>query len=114
MNIEVETLNEPFVLAISLDKASEEPLHQQISEPLRTMILNNELNPGQLLEDEVGMAKRLDTSRTTVRRAFQNLADLWASQFAKRWQIGQQAFVKFLQALAPILSQRNEPRLTLA
>lgn len=75
MNIEVETLNEPFVLAISLDKASEEPLHQQISEPLRTMILNNELNPGQLLEDEVGMAKRLDTSRTTVRRAFQNLAD---------------------------------------
>lgn len=74
VNIEVETLNEPFVLAISLDKASEEPLHQQISEPLRTMILNNELNPGQLLEDEVGMAKRLDTSHYGTPR-LQNLAD---------------------------------------
>ncbi len=45
MNIEVETLNEPFVLAISLDKVSEEPLHQQISDPLRTKIFNNEFSP---------------------------------------------------------------------
>ncbi len=45
MNIEVETLNEPFVLAISLAKVSEEPLHQQISDPLRTTIFNNEFSP---------------------------------------------------------------------
>ncbi len=63
------------MLAISLDKDSEEPLHQQISEPIRTMILNNEITPGQLLEDEVSMAERLETSPTTVRRAFQNLAN---------------------------------------
>ncbi len=75
MNTETKTLDEPFVLAISLDQDSEEPLDLQISEPIRAMILNKELAPGQILEDEVTMAERLEISRTTVRRAFQNLTD---------------------------------------
>lgn len=65
--------DEPFILELSLDKDSPAPLYSQIAAPLEEAILSGRLEPGQLIEDEVSMAKRLKVSRPTTRRA---LADL--------------------------------------
>lgn len=68
-----ETIDEPFVLNVVLDKDSSTPLYGQIATPLEEAILSGQLKPGQLLEDEVSMAKRLQVSRPTTRRAMQDL-----------------------------------------
>lgn len=44
VNTEVEALNESFTLAISMDNDSEEPLHQHISGPIQTMVVDNRLD----------------------------------------------------------------------
>ncbi len=66
-------LKKPYTPWISLDRHSGEPLYQQIAKPLEALINSGQLEPGQLIEDEVSLAKRLDVSRPTVRRAFQDL-----------------------------------------
>lgn len=67
------SLDEPFVIDIKIDRDSSTALHQQISTPLENMIASGELPPGQIIEDEVSLAKRLEISRPTVRRAMQDL-----------------------------------------
>ncbi len=65
--------NVPFVPDITLDRSSSDPLHAQISEPLAALITSGTIPPGTLLEDEVSLAKRLEVSRPTARRALQDL-----------------------------------------
>lgn len=68
-----EHLDEPFILEITINRDSPVALHQQISVPLERMITKGEILPGQTIEDEVSLANRLQISRPTVRRAFQDL-----------------------------------------
>ncbi len=63
----------PLVLDIRIDRNSGVPLYQQISEPLQEAIMNGQLPPGRLIEDEISMARRLEVSRPTARRALQDL-----------------------------------------
>ena len=67
------TLDEPFALSVNLDRGAAVPLYHQIAEPLETLILSGKLETGQLIEDEVSMAQRLNVSRPTARRALQDL-----------------------------------------
>lgn len=66
-------LDEPYVPALVLDRNADAPLYSQISEPLERLIATGALAPGQLIEDEVSMAQRLEVSRPTARRALQDL-----------------------------------------
>lgn len=66
---------QPFALAVTIDRDSPIPLHEQISGPLEELIQAGKLSPGQLIEDEVSMAKRLEVSRPTTRRALQELVN---------------------------------------
>lgn len=70
-----ESLNEPFVPAISIDRDFAIPLYQQICQPLSELIGSGWLVPGQLIEDEVAMANRLRVSRPTARRALEELVN---------------------------------------
>lgn len=65
-----------YVPNISIDHASSRPLHAQISEPIAELIQSGELAPGTRIEDEVSMAKRLQVSRPTARRALETLVQL--------------------------------------
>lgn len=67
--------NSAFSLPITLDRESSIPLYDQIAKPLEDLILEGKLAPGQLIEDEVSMAHRLQVSRPTARRALQDLVN---------------------------------------
>lgn len=69
-----DSLDKPYLLDITIDRDSHNALHQQISTQLEQLITKNTLQPGQTIEDEVSLATRLQISRPTVRRAFQDLA----------------------------------------
>lgn len=58
---------------IVVDRTSEAPLHQQISDALRLAIASGELPPGARVENEIDLAARLGLSRPTVRRAMEDL-----------------------------------------
>lgn len=63
----------PLLLEITLNRDSDEPLYRQIAVPLERAILSGEAPAGTLIEDEVSMARRLEVSRPTARRALQDL-----------------------------------------
>ena len=65
--------DQPYVAAIHLDRSSPVPLYHQIAQPLEELITSGSLEPGQLIEDEISMARRLSVSRPTARRALQDL-----------------------------------------
>lgn len=75
MDAETKPLDRPFILAVSLDEDSAEPLHQHIAEPVQTILLDNRLPPEQLFKDDIDMSQHLDTSRSTARREFNNLTN---------------------------------------
>lgn len=64
------------IVSITVDRDSADPLYLQISRPIAAAIRSGELGPGQLLEDEVSLANRLEVSRPTARRAFQELVNM--------------------------------------
>lgn len=64
-----------FQLEVTIDRDSTIPLYQQIVDPFEEAITQGEVAPGQLIEDEISMAKRLDISRPTLRRALQELVN---------------------------------------
>ncbi len=66
-------LDQPYTLDLDLDRDASLPLYQQIATPLEDLILAGRLQPGQLIEDEVSLAQRLNVSRPTARRALQDL-----------------------------------------
>lgn len=65
-----------FRLDVTLTRNDTVPLHAQIANPLRELIETGKLPPGTRLEDEVSMAKRLQVSRPTARKALETLANL--------------------------------------
>lgn len=68
-------LDTPYIAEIELDRNSATPLYQQISTPLTKLIMSGAIEPGRLIEDEVSLARRLDVSRPTTRRALQELVN---------------------------------------
>ncbi|MDO5049059.1 MAG: GntR family transcriptional regulator [Actinomycetaceae bacterium] len=68
-------MDEPYQLMVDIDRDSSVPLYQQISEPLEHAIISGQIAPGQLVEDEISMARRLEVSRPTARRALQELVN---------------------------------------
>lgn len=68
-------MDEPYQLIVDIDRDSTVPLYQQIADPLEQAIISGEVSPGQLIEDEISMANRLEVSRPTARRALQELVN---------------------------------------
>ncbi|MEW6868810.1 GntR family transcriptional regulator [Trueperella pyogenes] len=60
---------------VKLDRSSGQPLHAQISAPIKRAILEGRLLPGTRIENEVSMARRLHVSRPTTRQALQSLVE---------------------------------------
>ncbi|MDO5061513.1 MAG: GntR family transcriptional regulator [Actinomycetaceae bacterium] len=68
-------MEKPFQLEVHIDRDSTIPLYQQIVDPFEEAIAQGQVSPGQLVEDEISMSKRLDVSRPTLRRALQELVN---------------------------------------
>lgn len=63
------------VIPVSLDRSSPVPLYFQLAEQLMAAITDGSAQPGDLVENEVAMSKRLGLSRPTVRYAIRYLVD---------------------------------------
>lgn len=63
------------VIPVSLDRNSPVPLYFQLAEQLIAAINDGAVQPGDLVENEVAMSKRLGLSRPTVRYAIRYLVD---------------------------------------
>lgn len=68
-------MDKTFTPQVVIDRASDEPLYQQIARPIEEAILSGQLPAGALIEDEVSMAQRLRVARPTARRAMQELVN---------------------------------------
>ncbi|MEM9804455.1 MAG: PLP-dependent aminotransferase family protein [Cyanobacteria bacterium P01_D01_bin.56] len=62
-------------LALTIDTAFPEPLHQQVYGQLRQAILSGRLQPGQRIPASRALAKSLGLSRTTVTQGYDQLID---------------------------------------
>ncbi len=64
------------MLRINLDHSSPVPLYHQMAKAIEKDIKTGVLTPGERLENEITLARRLRVSRPTARRALQELVDL--------------------------------------
>jgi DNA-binding GntR family transcriptional regulator len=62
-------------LTIEVDRSSPVPLYFQVAQVFEKAILDGDLKPGDRFENELSLAKRLNLSRPTTRRAIQELVD---------------------------------------
>lgn len=62
-------------LDIVIDRSIPVPLYFQLAQAIERAILNGTLEPGDRIENELDLAKRLNLSRPTARQAIQALAD---------------------------------------
>ncbi|MGX7697898.1 GntR family transcriptional regulator [Gordonia polyisoprenivorans] len=62
-------------LQIDLDRSTPVPLYHQLARAIEAAIIGGELAPGDRLENELDLAKRLKLSRPTIRQAIQELVD---------------------------------------
>ncbi|MCV7225435.1 GntR family transcriptional regulator [Mycolicibacterium komossense] len=62
-------------LPIELERSSPVPLYFQVAQAFEKAILDGHLKPGDRFENELALAKRLNLSRPTTRRAIQELVD---------------------------------------
>lgn len=62
-------------LQIELERSSPVPLYFQVAQAFEKAIVDGELKPGDRFENELALAKRLNLSRPTTRRAIQELVD---------------------------------------
>lgn len=62
-------------LAVELDRSSPVPLYYQLAQAIEGAILGGTLASGDRFENELALAKRLNLSRPTTRRAIQELVD---------------------------------------
>ena len=62
-------------LTVDIDRSSPVPLYFQVAQVFEKAILDGELKPGDRFENELALAKRLNLSRPTTRRAIQELVD---------------------------------------
>ncbi|MBT0565685.1 GntR family transcriptional regulator [Williamsia sp. CHRR-6] len=62
-------------LSIRIDRTTPVPLYHQLARSIESAIVAGELSPGDRLENEVDLAKRLGLSRPTIRQAIGELVD---------------------------------------
>jgi DNA-binding GntR family transcriptional regulator len=62
-------------LSVSLNRSSPVPLYFQLAQAIEDAIVTGLLAPGDRFENELALAKRLNLSRPTTRRAIQELVD---------------------------------------
>ena len=62
-------------LTVEIDRSSPVPLYFQVAQVFEKAILDGDLEPGDRFENELALAKRLNLSRPTTRRAIQELVD---------------------------------------
>ncbi|MGB3698294.1 MAG: GntR family transcriptional regulator [Gordonia sp. (in: high G+C Gram-positive bacteria)] len=60
---------------VELDRLSPIPLYYQLAQAMEQAILGGRLQPGDRIENEIDLAKRLSMSRPTARQAIQALVD---------------------------------------
>lgn len=60
-------------MQISIQNLSKVPIYEQIVEQFKTAILNRELQPGSVLPSVRALAKELDISALTVKKAYDML-----------------------------------------
>ncbi|WP_330256655.1 GntR family transcriptional regulator [Nocardia sp. NBC_00565] len=65
----------PALLDIAIDRSSPVPLYFQLAQAIENSILEGRLTPGDRIENELDLAKRLNLSRPTARQAIQALVD---------------------------------------
>ncbi|MFF2654346.1 GntR family transcriptional regulator [Streptomyces sp. NPDC058045] len=70
-----EALHGEAFSSIALDRTSAIPLHEQIYQELRRMIVDHALAADQMLPREIDLAEALDVSRGTMRQAITRLAN---------------------------------------
>ena len=59
-------------MEISITRDSSTPLHEQLLNQLRYLILSGVWTPGDILPSETELQRQLEISRSTVRQAFSN------------------------------------------
>ena len=64
-----------MTVSVVLERSSPVPLYFQVAQAFEKAILDGELRPGDRFENELALAKRLNLSRPTTRRAIQELVD---------------------------------------
>jgi DNA-binding GntR family transcriptional regulator len=62
-------------LTVDIDRSSPVPLYFQVAQVFEKAIVDGKLKPGDRFENELALAKRLNLSRPTTRRAIQELVD---------------------------------------
>src|SRR6476659_4131811 len=62
-------------LSVEIERSSPVPLYFQVAQAFEKAILEGELKPGDRFENELALAKRLNLSRPTTRRAIAELVD---------------------------------------
>lgn len=60
---------------VELDRSSPIPLYFQLAQAMERSIIDGRLTPGDRIENEIDLAKRLSLSRPTARQAIQALVD---------------------------------------
>ena len=65
----------PSQLDVTIDRSSPVPLYHQLAQAIERSILAGELTPGDRIENEVELSRRLNVSRPTTRQAIQALVD---------------------------------------
>ncbi len=63
------------IVDLRIDRSSPVPLYHQLAEQLSAAIADGRLEPGDAFENELAMSQRLQLSRPTVRRAYQEMVD---------------------------------------
>ena len=64
-----------MTVSVVLERSSPVPLYFQVAQAFEKAILDGDLRPGDRFENELALAKRLNLSRPTTRRAIQELVD---------------------------------------
>ncbi|MFT3660842.1 MAG: GntR family transcriptional regulator [Gordonia sp. (in: high G+C Gram-positive bacteria)] len=65
----------PTEIDVELDRLSPVPLYFQLAQAMEQAIVAGRLHPGDRIENEIDLAKRLNMSRPTARQAIQALVD---------------------------------------
>ncbi|AVL99006.1 GntR family transcriptional regulator [Gordonia iterans] len=65
----------PTEIDVELDRLSPVPLYFQLAQAMEHAIVAGQLQPGDRIENEIDLAKRLNMSRPTARQAIQALVD---------------------------------------
>ncbi|MFT4125323.1 MAG: GntR family transcriptional regulator [Gordonia sp. (in: high G+C Gram-positive bacteria)] len=68
-------MSQTAALRVDLDRSTPVPLYHQLAQAIESAIANGDLAPGDRLENELDLAKRLKLSRPTIRQAISELVD---------------------------------------